>query len=143
MNKNLLTPNTAGCTTKSLKMMAAVICLTAVFVFTNSGVYAQENTKTQTVTKIEKTGTPDYINYKGIENIDEAKKAWFLDHPEEISGLTERGSQPYLNYKGIKNPKEALKVWKAENQEAAKIWSDNNQPQQKDAVQKFSTPTNK
>lgn len=46
MNTLLLNTNTTNCTTKNLKIMAAVICMTAVFVFTNTAVFAQSITNT-------------------------------------------------------------------------------------------------
>lgn len=57
MNTLLLTTNTTNCTTKNLKMMAAVICMTAVFVFANIGVYAQGFSNSQGKTTVAKTET--------------------------------------------------------------------------------------
>lgn len=103
-------------------MLAAVICLTAVFVFANSGAFAQDTDPTlktpaysesdiipvsnikaepaQQITVSEKTqvkqtqgaaqqqakpvdlSTLPYYNYKGISNLDEARKAWEIENPE-------------------------------------------------------------
>ncbi len=85
MNTLLLTTNTTNCTTKNLKMMAAVICMTAVFVFTNTALFAQGFSNSEGKNTVTKTETPaaTYNNYKGIADKNEAKKAWLQDHPEE------------------------------------------------------------
>lgn len=55
MNTLLLSTNTANCTTKNLKKIAAVICMTAVFVFTNTAIFAQgfSNSEGKTVSEQE------------------------------------------------------------------------------------------
>ena len=85
MNTSLLNTNTTNNTTKNLKMMAAVICMTAVFVFTNTALFAQGFSNSEGKTTVAKTETPaaTYNNYKGIADKNEAKKAWLQDHPEE------------------------------------------------------------
>jgi len=88
MNTLLLSTSTTNCTTKNFKIIAAVICLTAVFVFTNRMVYAQNFSNTQgkksTVDTKTATGNSSLDNYKGIENKDEAKKAWLQDNTKSI-----------------------------------------------------------
>jgi hypothetical protein len=85
MNTLLLPTNTTNCTTKNLKIMAAVICMTAVFVFANISVFAQGFSNSEGKATVTKTETPaaTYNNYKGIADKNEAKKAWLQDHPEE------------------------------------------------------------
>lgn len=53
MNTLLLTTNTTNCSTRNLKKMAAVICMTAVFVFTNAVVFAQGISNSQGNTAVE------------------------------------------------------------------------------------------
>ena len=57
MNTSLLNTNTTNNTTKNLKMMAAVICMTAVFVFTNTVVFAQAISNSEGKTTVTKTET--------------------------------------------------------------------------------------
>lgn len=89
MNALLRPTNTTNCSTNNLKMMAAVICLTAVFVFANLAGFAQVNSNSEaaetisTVKAAKPNSTQVYTNYKGIADKNEAKKAWLQDHPEE------------------------------------------------------------
>jgi hypothetical protein len=55
MNTSLLTTNTTNCTTKNFKMLAAVICMTAVFVFANTAIFAQGFSNSQGKTTVAKT----------------------------------------------------------------------------------------
>jgi len=78
MNKK--TPSISN---KKSKMITKVVFVLAFSFFTNN-LFSQVNTNNSTNTKVEVTGVPPYNNYKGIADIDEAKKAWFIDHPELI-----------------------------------------------------------
>jgi Mn-containing catalase len=77
MNTLLLSTNTTNCTTKNLKMMAAVICMTAVFVFTNSGVFAQSFSNSQGKASVVKKE----ITTKSTVDRNEAKRIWKEEHP--------------------------------------------------------------
>ena len=57
MNTLLLNTNTTNRTTKNLKIMAAVICMTAVFVFTNTALFAQGFSNSEGKTTVTKTET--------------------------------------------------------------------------------------
>lgn len=70
MNTLLLTTNTTNCTTKNLKKMAAVICMTAVFVFTNAVVFAQGISNSEGKTAIEQEA---------------AKQKWVEEHRDELN----------------------------------------------------------
>jgi len=145
MNTLLLSIKTKNCTTKNFKMMTAVICLTAVFVFANNGVFAQSISNSQGISTIKRPEAATYVNYKGIANKNEAKKAWLKDHPEEAAKATlqevstvatvppqqrqtiasskeikkqDYSMLPYFNYKGITNLEEAKMLWVKENPES-------------------------
>ncbi len=70
MNTLLLTTNTTNCTTKNLKKMAAVICMTAVFVFTNTALFAQGFSNSQGNTAVEQEA---------------AKLKWVEEHRDELN----------------------------------------------------------
>ncbi|MGE0636860.1 MAG: hypothetical protein AB7P01_10505 [Bacteroidia bacterium] len=70
MNTQLLNQNNTTCTTKNLKMMAAVICITAVFVFTNAVVFAQGISNSEGKTAIEQEA---------------AKQKWVEEHRDELN----------------------------------------------------------
>ena len=76
MNTNLLTPNNTTFTTKNLKMMAAVICMTAVFIFGNLSVFAQGISNSQLKTANSSATT---------EEQRPAKEAWIKEHQEELN----------------------------------------------------------
>lgn len=110
-------------------MMAAVICLTAVFIFANIAVFAQSLTNSQGTKKevkqsevrnqvgVTDPSTVPYNNYKGISDLEMAKKAWLKDHSEENYALSNKENQEvYINYKGIKDPAEAKAAWVKDNQ---------------------------
>lgn len=61
-----------------------------------------------------------YLNYKGIANQDEAKKAWIADHPKEYSAMQGEKVQPYHNYKGIKDLDKAKEAWVKDHPEEYK-----------------------
>lgn len=93
MNKK--TPSTSN---RNSKMITKVVFVIAVSFFTNN-LFSQVNTNSSANTKVEVTGVPPYTNYKGIADIEEAKKAWLNDHPElvpvevkfeSITGVDER-----------------------------------------------------
>lgn len=97
MNTLLPTTTNTTSTTKNLNRIAAVIFLTAVFVFANSGVFAQSSSNSNGITtaKEAQSSKSSYINYKGIEDKNEAKKAWLKDHPEEnVQPATQVVSKP-------------------------------------------------
>lgn len=114
MNTLLLTTNTTNCTTKNLKMMAAVICMTAVFVFTNVSVFAQGFSNSEGKTTVTKTEAPaaTYNNYKGIADKNEAKKAWLQDHPEEnVQGVVApEATKPAVSDKEVQSVKNLTPV---------------------------------
>ncbi len=76
MNTSLLTTNTTTCTTKNITMMAAVICMTAVFVFTNTAVFAQGFSNSQGKAENSSATT---------EEQRAAKEARVKEHQEELS----------------------------------------------------------
>lgn len=76
MNTLLLTTNTTNCTTKNLKMMAAVICMTAVFVFTNLSVFAQGFSNSQGKAENSSATT---------EEQRATKEAWVKEHQDELN----------------------------------------------------------
>lgn len=55
------------------------------------------------------TSDQPYINYKGIKDPVEAKKAWAADHPEIYDKANSK--LPYYRYKGIENLDEAKEAW--------------------------------
>lgn len=79
MNKK--TPSTSN---KNSKMITKVVLLIAVSFYANN-LFSQVNPNSSANTKVEVTGVPPCTNYKGIADIEEAKKAWLNDHPELIS----------------------------------------------------------
>jgi predicted secreted protein len=90
MNTLLLPTNTTNCTTKNFKLLAAVICLTAVFVFTNLSAFAQSFSNSQGATQnqsvkkeitVQKSTNADS---KSIEQRRADKEAWLKDHPDGI-----------------------------------------------------------
>lgn len=70
MNSSLLNTNTTTCTTKNLKMIAAVICMTAVFVFNSAVVSAQGISNSEG---------------KTISEQEAAKQKWVEEHREELN----------------------------------------------------------
>ena len=118
MNTSLLNTNTTNNTTKNLKMMAAVICMTAVFVFTNTALFAQGFSNSEGKATVTKTETPaaTYNNYKGIADKNEAKKAWLQDHPEEnVEGVVAPvAAKPLEN-------KTAVQINEAKKEETPKV----------------------
>ena len=126
------------------KYMMIITAVIFYIIVSANNVFAQDNTNTNSETKIEKTGTPHYINYKGIEDINEAKKAWTIDHPEEVpvvvkveskTGIDERaGSQKEIKEVNNNSEKIVVSLPTPENQpylnykgianpkEARKVW---------------------
>jgi hypothetical protein len=70
MNTLLLPTNTTNCSTKNLRKIAAVICMTAVFVFTNISVFAQGFSNSEGKTAIEQEA---------------AKQKWVEEHRDELN----------------------------------------------------------
>lgn len=194
MNTLLPTTNTTNCTTKNLKKMAAVICMTAVFVFTNAVVFAQGISNSEGKTAIEqeaakqkwveqhrdelnKTNAPAVVKTAPVakevapakevvtktqtpavatKQVITTESAETINNAVEVKSQTEskverentQGVQqqvvapkkevkafdptslPYYNYKGITNLEEAKKLWATENPDAYNIQTNTGVSQQ-------------
>lgn len=76
MNTLLQTTNTANCTTNSIRKMAAVMLMTAVFVLANTAIFAQGFSNNTGKTEDSKATTEDQRA---------AKEAWIREHQEELN----------------------------------------------------------
>ena len=61
----------------NLKVMFFFVCT-----FLTNTLFSQENTNSSSEIRMVNTNDLPYLNYKGIKDLDEAKKAWITDHPE-------------------------------------------------------------
>jgi len=116
--KSQLPTNNTTCTTKNFKMMAAVIYLTAVFVFANIAVFAQA---TETIDNAVEVKTPAKTEMKVVQK-EEVKRnpAPQVGTYSPAEKVDPNSNLPYYHYKGITNLEEAKKLWIAENPEAYK-----------------------
>ena len=121
MNTSLLNTNTTNNTTKNLKIMAAVICMIAVFVFTNTEVFAQAISNSEgTSPNVRKEVVVQKLpitNSKSIEEHTADKAAWLKDHPhgiETAAPVEKTKSETVLTEKSIAPAKLDAKVYSPE-----------------------------